>query len=60
MKMNTIFMLAFLRVFAFGYQIVSAQFPLTIPKIPKISKDKKIGRKRRITLSQTTVSQTAI
>ena len=41
MKRNSILMLAFLIVLAFGFQTASAQFPIKIPKLPKIERPKK-------------------
>ena len=40
MKKNVILMFAFLSVFALGFQAASAQITITVPKIPKIKKDK--------------------
>ena len=40
MKNYSILMFVFLIVFALGFQTVSAQFTITIPKIPKIKKPK--------------------
>lgn len=41
MKKNLVLMVAFLIVFAFGFQTVSAQITITLPKLPKINKPKK-------------------
>jgi hypothetical protein len=40
MKKSLILMFAFLTVFAFGLQAAAAQITITVPKIPKIKKDK--------------------
>ncbi|CAN5255526.1 hypothetical protein BH20ACI1_BH20ACI1_04040 [soil metagenome] len=40
MKKNSILVLAFLTVLAFGFQAASAQITITIPKFPKIKKPK--------------------
>ncbi len=40
MKKNSALMLALLAIFALGYQTLSAQITINIPKIPKIKKPK--------------------
>jgi hypothetical protein len=40
MKKNSVLIIAFLIVSAFGLQTVSAQFPIRLPKIPKVKKPK--------------------
>ncbi len=52
MKNKSILMSVFLIAFVFGFQAVSAQFPISIPKISKIKKDKSV-QTQQDTQSQT-------
>ncbi len=39
-KQNSILIFVFVVIIAFGFRVVSAQFPIKIPKLPKVEKPK--------------------